>query len=31
MKNIEVDKAIYIVGGDQNKYWSLMQEAMIIG
>lgn len=25
------DKAIYIVGGDKNEYWSLMQEAMIIG
>ncbi len=28
---IKVDKAVYIVGGDKNKHWSLMQEAMIIG
>lgn len=28
---IKVDKAVYIMGGDKNKYWSLMQEAMIIG
>lgn len=28
---IKTDKAVWVVGGDKNEHWSLMQEAMIIG